>query len=539
MAGSFIEFDTAPQDIERKAAIAKLLMEQSMQPQNGQMVSGIYVGPGALSSVSRLANAAIGNRMSQQANQERKNYLNNAFSQFETDIGDAPTQSQALKAQAKLLMKLNADPTQIAQLMGNALQLDAQRNKLVKRFSPLPPISSDQASNMALTQTAAAGQPGPTVSAAQNQQQLIGKQQYSPNNPYNLDPEMLADAAMKDPFKALELTTPKYSQKPEFDRAGNAYVLDDRGNFKYLTGISARPELMVAGDKVIDKNDPSNIGKDFIKKNWTYEKTDLGDKVAVYRVEPTTGVREFVGYEKKGVDPSTVYTGGITMRGQNMTDKRERDLAQKPTWDSERGVLVSPWTGKAVAVAGPDGKPLQPKNGNLTEDQAKATGWLVQAQNAYRNMQSVIKINPDAAKPGFNDALAGIPSFGLTEGAANFLRSADRQKFMQSASSLSEALLRAATGAGVNKSEAEQKVKELTPQFGDSDAVIAQKMNSIPLYIDSLQVRSGPGAAKAETIINASQTPENSPQFPSQLSVPSSFADAVRAERARRQNGGR
>jgi hypothetical protein len=45
------------------------------------------------------------------------------------------------------------------------------------------------------------------------------------------------------------------------------------------------------------------------------------------------------------------------------------------------------------------------------------------------------------------------------------MRGADRQKFMQGSSSLSEALLRAATGAGVNKDEAAQKIQELTPVF--------------------------------------------------------------------------
>jgi hypothetical protein len=74
---------------------------------------------------------------------------------------------------------------------------------------------------------------------------------------------------------------------------------------------------------------------------------------------------------------------------------------------------------------------------------------------------------------------------------------------MQGASSMSEALLRAATGAGVNKDEALQKVRELTPQIGDSDAVIAQKEAAIPLYIESLKMRAGPGASRAQVITNS------------------------------------
>lgn len=151
------------------------------------------------------------------------------------------------------------------------------------------------------------------------------------------------------------------------------------------------------------------------------------------------------------------------------------------------------------------GGPADPDalSGKMTEDQGKATGWLVQAENAYKNM---MKVGRDAngkptsaAKPGFNDALEAVPGMG---GLANSMRGADRQQFMQSSSSLSEALLRAATGAGVNRDEAAQKVKELTPQFGEAESVTQQKYAAIPLYIESLKVRAGPGAKKAAGVIN-------------------------------------
>ena len=177
--------------------------------------------------------------------------------------------------------------------------------------------------------------------------------------------------------------------------------------------------------------------------------------------------------------------------------------------------------GKPFEVTNPDtGQPMlvrQDRQGNitpvegfqpkgmgttkLTEDQGKATGWLVQANNAYTNMQGAMKETPGAENPGLNDVLGAVPSFGVANAAANLLRGEGRQKFLQGASSLGEALLRAATGAGVNKDEAVQKSKELTPQIGDSSAVIKQKMDSIPLYIESLKVRAGPGAKQLSGII--------------------------------------
>jgi hypothetical protein len=151
----------------------------------------------------------------------------------------------------------------------------------------------------------------------------------------------------------------------------------------------------------------------------------------------------------------------------------------------------------------------------LTEDQGKATGWLVQAENAFKNMQAAgfdREGNPtDAAKPGYADAIAGVPLVGGAVG--NWLRTPDRQKFVQGASSLSESLLRAATGAGVNKDEAKQKIEELTPQWGEDIETTKQKMAAIPLYIESLKVRAGPGAPKAQEIGANPPKPVGVPKF--------------------------
>lgn len=154
-------------------------------------------------------------------------------------------------------------------------------------------------------------------------------------------------------------------------------------------------------------------------------------------------------------------------------------------------------------------KSKEPVGAKMTEDQAKATGWLVQAENAYKNLKKVA-FDKDgkltgAARPGVADAIAGIPFVGSPIG--NTLRSADRQKFNQAASSLSEAFLRAATGAGVTREEALQKIQEITPVWGEDEETSKQKLASIPLYIESLKVRSGPGAPKAAKVISSGALP--------------------------------
>ena len=199
-------------------------------------------------------------------------------------------------------------------------------------------------------------------------------------------------------------------------------------------------------------------------------------------------------------------TESNTVRGQNMVDARARETANAGRWvnDLERGLQINMQTGETRPIT-QDGQPLANKGPKLTEDQGKATGWLVQADNAYKNMMKAIDPaqggKPSAAAPGLNDVLAAVPSLGATEGLANMMRGEQRQAFLQASSSLSEALLRAATGAGVNASEAAQKVAELTPQIGDGPKVRKQKLDAIPLYLESLKVRAGPGAAQLPGIV--------------------------------------
>lgn len=215
-------------------------------------------------------------------------------------------------------------------------------------------------------------------------------------------------------------------------------------------------------------------------------------------------------------NPDALLSAQTAIRGQNMTDARSRELNSISRANSgqivetPQGYVRIGLDNAARPVAGPDGKPLMGKRADqtLTEDQGKATGWLVQAENAYKNMLAAgfdAKGEPkSAAYPGINDALGWLPGVG---GLANALRTEDRQKFLQASSSLSEALLRAATGAGVNEAEAAQKIRELTPLWGEAAAVTKQKMDSIPLYIASLKIRAGPGASRAAAIGGASAPP--------------------------------
>ena len=121
-------------------------------------------------------------------------------------------------------------------------------------------------------------------------------------------------------------------------------------------------------------------------------------------------------------------------------------------------------------------------NAKKTEDQGKATVWL---QDALVNYQDMLNAMVDE-----NGRPTGAENPYLLDYAPIVSRDPARGKFKQASESLSEKLLRASTGAGITKDEAAQKVKEIVPQYWDSDAVKKQKIANLPSYIKSLAVRA-------------------------------------------------
>jgi hypothetical protein len=182
-------------------------------------------------------------------------------------------------------------------------------------------------------------------------------------------------------------------------------------------------------------------------------------------------------------------TGGGDGVGVGSAQQIGSGANEEPIFRTKNGQLFTyDPAGKAVAYAGP----VNPKatTSQPTEDERKAASWFFQADNARRNMANVIAQTPSAAYPTVSERAAGlVPLVG--EDIANTLRPEQRQKFVQASGSMAEALLRAATGAGVNESEAQQKVRELVPQLGDKKGTVEQKTAAYDVYMNSLRARAG------------------------------------------------
>ena len=173
-------------------------------------------------------------------------------------------------------------------------------------------------------------------------------------------------------------------------------------------------------------------------------------------------------------------------------------------------------TGQVVPYSGP----VSPKETNAaaTEDQNKAAAWYQQATKAANDMAAALAADPEASRASpLESTLSVIPHVG--GGLANANRTGPRQRFLHGASSFSEAVLRAATGAGVNEQEALQKIQELTPVFGDKPDEIAQKLAQQPMYLATLHQRAGKalqgpqpaGPAPGQAATGASSAPVAAP----------------------------
>lgn len=233
----------------------------------------------------------------------------------------------------------------------------------------------------------------------------------------------------------------------------------------------------VVGNKVIDTSTGQEIyvGEKDLKALPTYE-VQRGRTKYTIQIQPD-GTEKVIG------------------QGSMDAPKEPKEISYKIETGADNNIYYVPLKPNSpiLDVNGRPTNAFKPAGAKPTEDQAKAAGWLSQATNAYNNMKKVMFLEGTQIPTGAESPSAlesTLSAVGL-EGAANLARSAPRQQFVQGTKSLSEALLRAATGAGVNKDEAAQKVEELTPQWTDDPLTKQQKLEAIPIYLESLKIRAG------------------------------------------------
>jgi hypothetical protein len=132
----------------------------------------------------------------------------------------------------------------------------------------------------------------------------------------------------------------------------------------------------------------------------------------------------------------------------------------------------------------------------LTQDQGQANTYANQLKSADKTIAQVLarmSISPVQNPGGFAlDVMSNIPGF---KAISKTMQSDDQQLFNQQAKVIGANVIHAMTGAGYSHMEGEDKADAYTPQWGDSDAQIAQKARDRDLLMESLKTRAGQAGA--------------------------------------------
>jgi hypothetical protein len=234
---------------------------------------------------------------------------------------------------------------------------------------------------------------------------------------------------------------PEFSQTPQVgtgpDGKPFTYVLDKDGNPKLLNGVLPRDKMELA---------------------------NLGGKDVAYNPFALQPGQTF----QRTVSPDSVYSGGITMRGQNMTDARAREL-------------------NAITA----------NNKAPTEFQGKSAAFGLRATEADKILSGLQgKYSPAAVNT--KNALGSVWGIGgaLGTGANAFLSDTD-QRAEQAQRDFVNAVLRQESGASIGAAEFDNAIKQYFPQPNDGAAVIAQKARNRQLAIQGLQANAGHAAMTA------------------------------------------
>lgn len=238
-----------------------------------------------------------------------------------------------------------------------------------------------------------------------------------------------------------------------------------------------------------------------------FKEMDTGGARVGGMVDPLTGQFKETFRQKKTVTPEAILTDertraegaanrGVTIRGQNMTDTRARELAAATRetarasdmqYDADRGVLINKRTQEVITPKGLEGKPVK-----LTEGQGKA---FMFGSRAVEADQIISDLGTDYSPAGIAAKNAAGQVWGIggaLEMGANTMLSPKSQQAEQAQRDFINAALRQESGAVIAPSEFENARKQYFPQPGDSDEVLAQKKANRQRVIQGFKVVAGP-----------------------------------------------
>jgi hypothetical protein len=128
-------------------------------------------------------------------------------------------------------------------------------------------------------------------------------------------------------------------------------------------------------------------------------------------------------------------------------------------------------------------------------------------QSSTKQLQDVLTKYPDAAKPEY------LSSFvqGISEPAANLIRSTPRQQIETAQKDIVDAFLTASTGATYTPIQFKEFKEFLFPQIGDDPPTLKDKESRLKTAIEAVRLQAGRAAKLVPEVKAGNQPPAGAP----------------------------
>ena len=145
--------------------------------------------------------------------------------------------------------------------------------------------------------------------------------------------------------------------------------------------------------------------------------------------------------------------------------------------------------------------------GSITEGERKASTLLTRMQSSSKQLEDVLKQYPNAAKPEYLSSLVQ----GISEPAANIIRSTPRQQIETAQKDIVDAYLTASTGATYTPIQFKEFKEFLFPQIGDDSPTLKDKENRLKTAIEAVRLQAGRAAKLVPEVKSGNQPPAGAP----------------------------
>lgn len=236
------------------------------------------------------------------------------------------------------------------------------------------------------------------------------------------------------------------------------------------------PPEMVDGAKAriyAARNDPNQLrqlaqgwGADAEKVLGKFTTENMGGTVQTQRVNPITGQVEIANVQERTQSPDSMASQAITVRGQNMTDARARDLA----------ALKSQELNQTKQLAA-DAK-------NLDRVDKKVTAFATQLDKTnvpqFESLLSDIEADIGKFKdiPGYGGIMGNLPTFLQTE---------EGRSLRQKIATLRNLTLKDRSGAAVTNQELTRLLEELGTGMLKTDADLKRGLAGVRKNLDAVK----------------------------------------------------